>query len=458
MAPESSICNLPTEVLELVLKETGGKEELKKNCFVSQRFRDIAQGLLFKKVTVRYNDVIPITKLFVLRKDLAKSLQYLTVVFNQTGPPALLVENFRFAREVRVPEQPEGTFMHAASKILSGKVDAALKMFWLTELGKNQPDAHLALFLTILRAVKTADIQINDIQDHRMSFLELALNTVAKTYATTPAGEKPRYLMGMLEKLTIMHASLEVPCSSLGALFTAPCLQNIDIDGYTSPNMSLDILPKRTKITNIELNTFHLEASFLSALVRASPRLTNFIVSCGMPEQINNWLEPVCDAISERASTIEILALLTTIREGMHLIPIHLESLTNFRRLKVLDIPEALLLGCPPQIEERSLFSKTLPSSLQRLRLSSCTSRDLEPLASIADAGRDAFPDLQLICMDFGRVADQRDESVQQLIKDLVEVAKSLENSIQAHLYWEIRTLHTPAADAALEQFFEDNV
>ncbi|KAL0262725.1 hypothetical protein SLS55_001697 [Diplodia seriata] len=74
-----AICNLPTEVLELVLKETGGKEELKKNCFVSQRFRDITQAMLIKKVTVRYNDVVPITKLFVLRKDLAKSLQYLTV-------------------------------------------------------------------------------------------------------------------------------------------------------------------------------------------------------------------------------------------------------------------------------------------------------------------------------------------------------------------------------------------
>ncbi|KAL0256619.1 hypothetical protein SLS55_009014 [Diplodia seriata] len=58
--------------------------------------------------------------------------------------------------------------------------------------------------------------------------------------------------------------------------------------------MSLDILPERTKITNIELNTFHLEASFLSAL-------------------------PVCDAISERASTIEILALLKTFISHKHI-------------------------------------------------------------------------------------------------------------------------------------------
>ncbi|KAL1613611.1 hypothetical protein SLS54_010444 [Diplodia seriata] len=94
----------------------------------------------------------------------------------------------------------------------------------------------------------------------------------------------------------------------------------------------------------------------------------------------------------------------------------------------------------PPQIEDRSLFSRTLPSGLQKLRLSSCTSKGLEPLAPIA-------PNLQLIWPDFGRVADKRDKSVQQLIKDLVEVAKSLENSIQAHLlFYDPIRLQFPAA------------
>ncbi|KAL1635268.1 hypothetical protein SLS58_010305 [Diplodia intermedia] len=208
---------------------------------------------------------------------------------------------------------------------------------------KDQPGAYLALFLTILPAVKTAYFHTDNFQDyynglqgHQMSFLE-------------------------------------VTCSSLGALFTAPCLQKIDIDSYTSPSMSLDILPTRTKITNIDLNTYHLEASFLSALVQASPRLTkeplryfdsytspantfhleasflsalvrasplltNFIVSCGMPEQINNWLEPVCDAISKRASTIEILALLTTIREG------HFDTSTLCATMWSQETPAAMAL------------------------------------------------------------------------------------------------------------------
>ncbi|KAL1641406.1 hypothetical protein SLS58_006107 [Diplodia intermedia] len=94
MAPEPPIYKLPTEVLELILGETGDKEEHNKQCITSKRFRYIAQGLLFKKLTVWYHNIVPVTKLFVRRKDLAKSLQSLTVVFNQTGPPALLIESF----------------------------------------------------------------------------------------------------------------------------------------------------------------------------------------------------------------------------------------------------------------------------------------------------------------------------------------------------------------------------
>ncbi|KKY23802.1 putative gtpase-activating protein [Diplodia seriata] len=196
----------------------------------------------------------------------------------ETTPPSLakpLLAPFGVLSKPDVVDKgaEERTFMHAASKILSGEVDAALKMFWLTERGKNQPDAHLALFLTILRAVKTADIQINDIQDHRMSFLELALNTVAKTYATTPAGEKPgrrgekpRYLMGMLERLTIpKHQALGPYKFTHQQLEKEGVIQKSDVPEKQRDTIYINLVPKRltTSFTMYETHDFADAARYL---------------------------------------------------------------------------------------------------------------------------------------------------------------------------------------------------
>ncbi|KAL1630036.1 hypothetical protein SLS54_000896 [Diplodia seriata] len=47
--------------------------------------------------------------------------------------------------------------------------------------------------------------------------------------------------------------------------------------------------------------------------------IKKFRLMLSPPSSINNWLEPVCDAISERASTIEILALLKTFISHKHI-------------------------------------------------------------------------------------------------------------------------------------------